>query len=127
MANPKKVLIVEDEDFYVKILKYNLENLGFETVVAMDGKEGLKKLKSEKPDLLLLDLLMPVKDGFYVLEQKEKDSKLKKIPVIVLTNLSQEKDIERCRKFGVKEYLIKSNLTLSKAMETISSHLKKVK
>ena len=115
----KHILIAEDEEAYSRVLKYKLEDEGFTVSTAINGAEALKGAQNKKPDLLLLDLIMPVMDGFEVLEKWSKDAVLKKIPVIVLSNLGQEEDIKRTTALGAKDYFIKTDMELVKVVEKV--------
>ncbi len=107
---PKQhILIVEDDGFLASIYAQKLELEGFETTLATNGEDGLKLARKEMPDLVLLDLLMPKLNGFEVLEQMKADADLTKIPVLVLTNLGQKEDVERCLKLGAAGYVIKAH------------------
>lgn len=120
----KKVLIIEDDEQISKVYGIKLKQEGIEAVVAADGEEGLKKIVSEKPDLVLLDLMLPGKDGFWVLEEISKKPELKSIPIIVLSNLGQEVDKEKATKLGVKEYLVKADISIKEVVERIKKYLK---
>ena len=111
MPTKKKVLIMEDEHPLANALEFKFKDAGFDVDVAYDGADGVEKLKSGSYDVLLLDLIMPRKDGFAVL-QDMKDNGMH-IPVIALTNLSQREDIERVKAFGVRDYLVKSDIALN--------------
>ena len=115
----KHILIAEDEEAYSRVLKYKLEDEGFTVSTAADGAEALKAVQNKKQDLLLLDLIMPVMNGFEVLEKWSKDAVLKKIPVIVLSNLGQEEDIKRTTALGAKDYFIKTDMELVKVVEKV--------
>lgn len=91
MKKVAKILLVDDDPDFVAATKTVLESKPYEVVVASEGDEGLKKAKAEKPDLILLDVIMPLKDGFMVAEQLKKDPQLRKIPVIILTSFAQRK------------------------------------
>jgi len=104
----KKVLIVEDEKILAELLAKKLKEEGYDTVLAQDGEEGFKKIKEEKPDLILLDIVMPKMGGFEVLEEMQKTSEIKNIPVIVISNSGQPVEISRALELGVKDYLIKT-------------------
>jgi len=123
MAKSVKILVVEDDFFLIKIFQTKLSEIGYEVKVAADGVLALDILKKFIPDIILLDLVMPRKDGFEVLEDLHKDSKLKKIPVIVLTNLGQESDIERVKKYGVKDYLVKSDVPIQDVVKKIKQYI----
>jgi len=90
MANKTKILLVDDDKDFVEATKLVLESKPYEIIVAYDGDEGLAKARNDKPDLIILDVIMPVKDGFSAAEQLKKDSELKKIPVIMLTSFSDK-------------------------------------
>ena len=90
MENKSKILLVDDDKDFVEATKLVLESKPYDVIVAYDGDEGLAKARNEKPDLIILDVIMPVKDGFSAAEQLKKDSELKKIPVIMLTSFSEK-------------------------------------
>ncbi|MBM3118329.1 MAG: response regulator [Chloroflexi bacterium] len=90
MERKSKVLLVDDDKDFVEATKLVLESKPYEVIVAYDGDEGLAKARKEKPDLIILDIIMPVKDGFSAAEQLKKDPELGKIPVIMLTSFSQK-------------------------------------
>ncbi len=113
----KKILIAEDEHPIANALSLKLQSAGYETVVVYDGEAAISQIKSDKFDLILLDLMMPKKDGFAVLEELKK-AKIT-IPIIVSTNLSQEEDKKRALSLGAKDYFVKSDITLSEIVEKI--------
>lgn len=119
-----KVLIAEDDKFLSKIYATKLKKEGIEADIAYDGEEALTKLRASKPTLVLLDLIMPKVDGFAVLEAMHKDPDLKKIPVIVLTNLGQETDMKKCKDLGVKDFVVKANSSIQEVIEMIKKYLK---
>lgn len=119
MAKIKKILIAEDEKPLSRALSLKLTNEGYEVEAAYDGAEAVEKLKKGGFDLLLLDLIMPKKDGFGVLEERKK-AKIK-TPVLVLTNLSQDQDKEKVLKLGATDFFIKSDSPIS----SIVDHVKK--
>lgn len=102
-----KVLIIDDEEHIVDLIKYNLEANGFQTIVAFNGVDGLKLSKSEKPDLILLDLMLPGIDGLEVLKRIRSDEKLKNTPVIMLTAKSEEIDKILGLELGADDYITK--------------------
>jgi len=108
----KKILVIEDEKTLRFLLNQTLAEEGFEVEEAIDGEEGIQKLKESKPDLILLDLLLPGIDGFEVLSRIKRDSDSESIPVIILSNLGQEEEVERGLKLGAIDYLIKAHFTL---------------
>lgn len=121
--NNKKVMIVEDDEHIAKVYQVMFVKDGIDTSLARDGEEAVKKITSEKPDLILLDLMLPKKDGFGVLEDIKKNPALAKIPVIVLSNLGQEKDQERALALGANEYLIKVNYPIQYIIDKVKGYL----
>jgi DNA-binding response OmpR family regulator len=120
----KKILIVEDDKFLSSALRVKLTKSGFEVKNASDGEEALRIVAEFSPDLILLDLVMPVKDGFAVLEELKAHETWKQIPVIIASNLGQKEDIERGMKLGATDYVVKSDLSLDTLIEKINSRLK---
>ena len=118
-------MIVEDDAFVMDIYRTKLSQAGYEVMGAANGMEALEKLGSSDglPDLILLDILMPLVGGIEVLKKIKEDEKLKKIPVILLTNLSQKDDIDLGISLGADDYLIKSHFTPSEVMEKIEERL----
>ena len=107
----KKILIVEDDKFLRELISQKLLKEGYDIVEAIDGEKGIKSIKEDKPDLVLLDLILPGVDGFEVLTQMKEDPAVSAIPVIILSNLGQKDDIERGLKIGAVDYLIKAHFT----------------
>lgn len=118
-----KILVIEDEKFLKKIYQTKLTLEGFIPILASNGEEGIEAIKKEKPDLILLDLIMPVKTGFEVLEEIKKNKNLKSIPVIVASNLGQEDDRKRVLELGAKEFIIKSDSTIQGIIDKIRTYL----
>jgi two-component system alkaline phosphatase synthesis response regulator PhoP/two-component system response regulator VicR len=104
---PLKILVCDDERHIVRLIQVNLERQGWNVVTAYDGKEGLEKVHSEKPDLLVLDVMMPYMDGFEVLKSIRKDPGTEKLPVIMLTAKAQDKDVFEGYHYGADMYLTK--------------------
>ena len=122
----KKILFIEDEPTVQKAVAEISVQEGLEIISALDGEEGLKLIKKEKPDLVLLDLILPKKDGFQVLKEMKEDEKLKDIPVIVLTNLEGIGDVEKAMDLlGAAAYLVKANYELDEVVKIIKRTLKK--
>ena len=117
----KKVLVIEDEEFLRKLIATKLVNSNYEVIEAVDGEGGLKKIKEAKPDIVLLDLILPGMDGFTFLEKIKDDSETKGIPVIILSNLGQKEEIEKGLKLGAKDFLVKANLTPKDIVEKIKN------
>ncbi|MEK7566545.1 MAG: response regulator [Patescibacteria group bacterium] len=119
------VLIIEDDKFLRDLLSLKLKKEGFKVDEAIDGEEGLAKVRSVKPSIIILDLIIPGKDGFALLQDLKKDPNTEAIPVIVLSNLGQREDIERAKSLGAKDYMIKAQLTPIEVVERIKSVLRK--
>jgi len=120
-----KILIVEDDDFLRKMYATGLGNHGFETISASDGEEALEALNDGKPDLCLLDLVMPKVDGYEVLSAMKDDDDLKDIPVVVLSGLGQEEDINTALQQGAEDYFIKTEHTVKGVAEKLKKILAK--
>ncbi len=123
---PKKVLIIEDEEILSKLLKNKLEDEGYEAEVALDGQEGLTKAKSFKPDLILLDIIMPKVNGFEVLEKIKVDSELNKIPIIIVSNSGQPVELERAQKLGAVDWLVKTEFDPEEVIDKVIRQIGKV-
>lgn len=120
-----KILIVEDDQFLVKIYQTKLESEGFDIELALDGEEGIEKAAKFMPELILLDLILPKMNGFEVLKKLKTDEKTKNIPVIVLSNLGQESDVKQGMELGAVDYLIKSDHSINEIIDKIKSKLEK--
>lgn len=120
----KKILIIEDDKFLRELIAQKLTKESFDISEAVDGEEGLKKIKEGSPDLILLDLILPGIDGFEVLAKMKEDSALAQIPVIILSNLGQKEDVEKGLKLGAADYLIKAHFTPVEIVEKIRTILK---
>jgi len=121
---PKKILIVEDDKFLRELMSRKLREEGYEVLEAIDGDAGLKKMKKEKPDLVLLDLILPEIDGFEVLAAKKEDPEIAKIPVIILSNLGQREDVEKGLSLGAIDYLIKASFTPGEIVKKVKNILR---
>lgn len=119
-----KILIAEDDKYLSSAYRVKFTKAGFETQIASDGIEAFDILKKFTPDIILLDLVMPRKDGFTTLEELKKNPKYKKIPVIITSNLGQQEDIDKCKQLGAKEYIVKSDMSLDDLVSKITSILK---
>ncbi|MFH1522908.1 MAG: response regulator [Patescibacteria group bacterium] len=122
----KKVLLVEDDSFLRDICTKKLSSVGFSVYEAVDGEQALKNIEKIKPDIVLLDIILPAIDGFEVLEKirKYKDKKIKEVPIIMLSNLGQDTDIEKAMDLGANNYLIKAHFTTEEIVEKIKKELK---
>jgi len=121
----QNILIIEDDSFLRDLLKKKLKSFGFGVLEAVDGDKGLKKVKEEKPDLILLDLLLPTTDGFEVLSKIKQDPTTSSIPVIILSNLGQKEDVDKGLSLGAMDYLIKAQSTPDDIVAKIITVLKK--
>ncbi|MFA6391834.1 MAG: response regulator [Patescibacteria group bacterium] len=123
-SSKKKIVLVEDDSFLagMYVSKLNLEN--FEVKLAENGEDGLKTATDEMPDLILLDILLPRMDGFEVLKKLKKNPATADIPVILLTNLGQKKDVDRGMALGAVDYLIKAHFMPNEVIAKIKKILK---
>ena len=125
MAQEKAhILLIEDDTFLASIYQKKFEMEGFKMSVAEQGEKGLQDAKKKKPDLILLDILLPKMDGFTVLEKLKADVGTKSIPVILLTNLGQKDDVEKGLQAGATDYLIKAHFKPSEIVERVKQVLK---
>ncbi len=121
MAN--KILVIEDDSFLQGLVASKLAKEGYAVVTAASGEEAVKVADEQKPNLILLDLVLPGMDGFEVLTKIRKNEALKKTPVIVFSNLAEEKDMSRARDLGANDFMIKSNFTLDELAVKIKEML----
>jgi len=119
-----KIIIAEDDQFILKAMTTKLTKEGYEVKIATDGVQLMDMLKSYIPDLIILDLLMPKKDGFEVIKEVKEDPKLKNIPILIASNLGQENDIQQVLNLGATDYIIKSEFTLESLVQKIKNILK---
>lgn len=120
----KKILIVEDDKFLRELISKKLLAEEFQVIEAKNGEEGVKKTFDEKPNLILLDLILPGIDGFEVLSQIKQDPLVSETPIIILSNLGQRDDIEKGLGLGANDFLIKAHFTPKEIIEKIKSILK---
>jgi CheY-like chemotaxis protein len=121
----KKILLIEDEEIMIDILQRKLSKEGYEVSKAVDGKEGLEIMKEVKPDLVLLDIVMPKMGGFEVMEAMAKDSSLKRIPIIVISNSGQPVEINRVKEMGAKDWLIKTEFDPQEVLDKVRRQIGK--
>jgi DNA-binding response OmpR family regulator len=119
----KKILFIEDESTLQKTFRVFIEQEGYHMISALDGESGFNLAKLEKPDLVLLDLILQRLHVFEVLKKLKEDYETKSIPVIILTNLENSDDINKALELGATTYLVKSNYTLSELVEKIKKAL----
>lgn len=120
----KKIIFIEDESELQRAVTGILAQEGFQVMAALDGEAGLKLVQKERPDLVLLDLILPKKDGFEVLRELKQDENTKRIPIIILTNLEGGTDVEKVLSLGATTYLVKTNYHLEEVVEKIKQTLR---
>lgn len=123
MTIMRKVLIVEDDRFLASAYKSAFDGI-CEVLIAYNGIEALQKVKNDKPSLIVLDLLLPLKDGYQVLSELKADVKTRNIPVIVASNLGQASEIERATKLGATAYIIKSETSITDVVSLVKKNCK---
>ena len=121
----KKILLIEDEEIMLNILQRKLTQENYEVLIARDGQEGLEVMEKELPDLVLLDIIMPKKGGFEVMEEMGKIPKLKNIPVIIVSNSGQPVELDRARKLGAKDWLIKTEFDPQEVIDKVVKQIGK--
>jgi len=119
-----KIVLIEDDQMLVEMYSLMFKAEAFTVLIADNGESGLALVKKELPDLVLLDVMMPKMDGFEVLAELKKDAKTKDIPVLLLTNLSQQGDLEKGKNLGAADYVVKASMTPSGVIERIKKYLK---
>ncbi len=120
----KKILLIEDDPFLSSLLGNRLTKEGFEVTNIRTGTEASKLMKSANPDLILLDIILPGKSGFEILEEAKTDPQASRAPVIIISNLGQETDIERGKDLGVVDYIVKARTTIDDLVAKIKNFLK---
>jgi len=118
-----KILIIEDEEIMISLLQKKLKKEGYEVLIARDGKEGIEKMKETKPDLILLDIVMPKMGGFGVMETMKKDNKLKDIPIIVVSNSGQPVELDKARDLGARDWLVKTEFDPQEVIKKIKKQI----
>jgi len=119
----KDILLIEDEEILANLLVKRLKEEGYNISLAKNGEEGLVRIKDEKPDLILLDIVMPKKGGFEVLEEMQKNPEMKDIPVVVISNSGQPVEISRALELGVKDYLIKTQFNPEEVIKKVKKQI----
>lgn len=122
-TNKKKIMVVEDDEHISKVYEIKFAKEGIDVVLARDGEEAVVKITAEKPDVILLDLMIPKKDGFGVLEEIKKNPELVNIPVIILSNLGQKTDQDRALALGANEYLVKVDYSIQDVINKAKGYL----
>jgi len=119
----KKVLLIEDERIMRELLEKKLGREGYEVFLAVDGEQGLEAVREIYPDLVLLDIIMPKKSGFEVMEEMQKDPVLKKIPVIVVSNSGQPVELSKARQLGAVDWLIKTEFDPKEVVNKVKKQI----
>jgi len=121
----KRILIVEDEEITLNLLKRKLTEEGYGVFIARDGEEGLKLIRKIIPDLILLDILLPKIGGFEIMEEMAKEENLKKIPVIIFSNTGSSEELEKAKKLGARDWIIKVEFDPQKVIEKVVEQIGK--
>lgn len=124
----KKILLVEDDSFLSSLLKNRLQKEGFDVASAKDGEEAIDALKNTSPDLLLLDLILPKKTGFEVMEELRSNPQLQgnaNLPIIIVSNLGQQEDVVKSKQLGAIEYYVKAKVSIDDLVEKIKNFFAK--
>ena len=116
-----KILIVEDDLFLANLLSLRFKKENFEVSQAFSGNEALKKLEELRPDIILLDIILPQKNGFEVLESISQNPQTQNIPVIIVSNLGQESDIEKGKMLGAMDYYVKARLSIDELVAKVKN------
>lgn len=124
MENEKYILIADDNEFFPKLIQGALEGDGYKVEIVDNGESALERIKEGIPSILLLDLIMPKMDGFEVLEKLNESGVVKKIPILVFSNLSQEEDLKKVKELGANDFIVKQDLSFEDVLEKVKSYLK---
>lgn len=119
----KKILMIEDERIIVDLLKRKLEKEGYQVSVGRDGVEGLEKMREDKPELILLDIVMPRMGGLEVMEKMREDDELKDIPIVVISNSGQPIELDRAKKLGAKDWLVKTEFDPQEVIRKVKKQI----
>jgi len=119
----KKILLIEDEELIIDLLSKKLIQENYEVTITRNGVEGLEKMREAKPDLILLDIVMPKMGGFEVMEEMHKDKDLKDIPVIIVSNSGQPVELDRAKELGVKDWLIKTEFDPQEVIDKVKKQI----
>lgn len=122
-GNRPYILIAEDAKFYAKVDQAKFESAGFEVATVSDGQALLDSARQRKPDIIILDLIMPVKDGFVTTQELKADPDLRDIPVLVFSNLSQQSDIDKLKQLGAADFLIKNDNSPTTLVDKVKLYL----
>lgn len=121
----EKILLIEDEELIIRLLSKKLAAIGYDVSLAMNGEEGLEKIKQVVPDLILLDIVMPRMGGFEVMAEMKKDEKIANIPVIIISNSGQPLELEKAKELGAVDWLVKTEFDPKEVAEKIQKYINK--
>ncbi len=124
MSKTKKILIVEDDRFLASSYELAFENEHFELQLQYDGEAVVETAQTFQPDIILLDIILPKKDGFTVLKELKADAKTKHIPVIIASNLGQEEEVTKGKTLGAVAYIVKSDTSITDVVKIVKDHVK---
>lgn len=117
----KRIMIIEDDKFLSSLIRVRLEKDGFTVIQAFDGEEAVELLKTERPNLIVLDLIMPKVTGFEVLQKISLMPDVANVPVVILSNLAQDSDVQKARDYGAREYFVKVKISIDDVIKKIST------
>lgn len=115
----KKILLVEDEIIMINLLEKKLTQEGYDVKIATNGEEALEMMREEKPDIILLDIIMPKMGGFEVMEEMGKDPDLSDIPVVIISNSGQPVELDKAKELGAKDWLIKTEFDPQEVLDKV--------
>lgn len=121
----KKILIVDDNEFFAKVIKSELITHGYEVFIAYNGQEAVDFIKANTVDLILLDIIMPIKDGFETIQELKNNPNTKNIHIVVFSNLGQDEDIQKAMNMGAQSYIVKKDFSLREVIENIEKNIHK--
>lgn len=123
LGNQKKIFLVEDDPFLSALLKSRLTKEGFDLIHVKDGEEAINLLRDIKPDIILMDIILPRKSGFEVMEELRADPQISSAPIMIISNLGQDSDIQRGKELGAVEYFVKAKISIDELIEKIKEFL----
>lgn len=119
----QKILIVDDNEFFAKVIKSELVSHGYEVEIANNGQQAIDWLKDHKADLILLDIIMPIKDGFETIKELKSSENTKDVHIVVFSNLGQDEDISKAMKMGAQSYIVKKDFSLKEVINNIETNI----
>lgn len=119
----KKIFLVEDDPFLSALLKSRLTKEGFDLIHVKDGEEAINLLRDIKPDIILMDIILPRKSGFEVMEELRADPQISSAPIMIISNLGQDSDMQRGKELGAVEYFVKAKISIDELIEKVKEYL----